>query len=75
MPLTAEGTFKIDGRGKTGRLYIPAALVRDSRFPLTEGKVQFTICTDNECGVTTICVKPIAFEETLIIEGTIKKKK
>ena len=47
MPLEAAGTFKKDGRSQTGRIYVPAALVRDSQFPLEEGKVEIEI-RDNE---------------------------
>ena len=32
-------TFKLSPKGKTGILYIPADIVKDSNFPLKEGKV------------------------------------
>jgi hypothetical protein len=43
MPLKAEGTFKLESRSKSGRIHIPASLVRDSQFPLKEGKVNIEI--------------------------------
>lgn len=43
MVLKNRGTFKISHKGKTGILYIPADLVKDSTFPLKEGKVTIEI--------------------------------
>jgi len=43
MPLIDEGNFRKNTRSNTGRIYIPAALVRDSQFPLREGKVKIQI--------------------------------
>ena len=43
MPLRAFGTFRHDVRSRAGRIYVPAALVRDSQFPLKEGKVEISI--------------------------------
>lgn len=47
MPLQAIGTFKKDQKSFTGHLYIPAALVKDSAFPLREGKVEIRIEDDH----------------------------
>jgi len=46
MPLKAVGTYRKDCRSAAGRIYIPAALVRDSQFPLREGKVEIRIDGD-----------------------------
>ena len=46
MPIEDVGTFRRDAKGNTGRLYVPAALVRDSAFPLRPGKVEIQICDD-----------------------------
>jgi len=43
MVLKNTGTFKLSHKGKTGILYIPADIVKDSSFPLKEGKVEVTI--------------------------------
>ena len=43
MPLEAVGTFRYDVRSKAGRVYVPAALVRDSQFPIEEGKVEIRV--------------------------------
>ena len=43
MPLNGVGRFALPKRGKTGVLYIPATLVRDSQFPIEEGKVEIKI--------------------------------
>jgi len=43
MPLIGFGTFKHDVRSKAGRVYVPAALVRDSQFPIKEGKIEIRI--------------------------------
>ena len=43
MVLKNKGTFKISHKGKTGILYVPADLVKDSTFPLKEGKVTIEI--------------------------------
>ena len=43
MVLKNRGTFKISHKGKTGILYIPADLVKDSIFPFKEGKVTIEI--------------------------------
>jgi hypothetical protein len=37
------GTFTIQKRSKTGAIWVPADLVRDSRFPLKPGKVKISI--------------------------------
>lgn len=41
--LELEGSFVLAKRGKTGILYIPADLVKDSQFPLKEGAVRIKI--------------------------------
>ena len=43
MVLKNSGTFKFSHKGKTGILYIPADIVKDSNFPLEEGKVSVEI--------------------------------
>jgi len=43
MVLENTATFKISPKGKTGILYIPADIVKDSRFPLKEGKIKIKI--------------------------------
>jgi len=52
MPLQSTGTFKLEARSKSGRMHIPAELVRDSQFPLEEGEVTIEI-KDNALIVTT----------------------
>jgi len=47
MPLKEEGTFRLEKKSSSGRLYIPAALVRDSQFPLEEGRVEIEISADH----------------------------
>lgn len=47
MPLEDTGTFRKDPKGNTGRLYIPANLVKDSQFPIKEGKVIIKIRGDH----------------------------
>jgi hypothetical protein len=37
------GTFVIQKRAKTGAIWVPADLVRDSQFPLKAGKVKISI--------------------------------
>jgi hypothetical protein len=37
------GTFVIQKRAKTGAIWVPADLVRDSQFPLKPGKVKISI--------------------------------
>jgi len=44
--LKNTGTFKFSHKGKTGILYIPADIVKDSNFPLKEGKVRVEISGD-----------------------------
>lgn len=46
MVLRNTGTFKFSHKGKTGILYIPADIVKDSRFPLKEGNVTVEISGD-----------------------------
>lgn len=46
MPLNGDGKFTLPKRGKTGVLYIPATLVRDSAFPIKKGKVRIKIVGD-----------------------------
>jgi len=46
MVLKDMGTFKLSAKGKTGILYIPSDLVKDSNFPLKEGKVVVEISKD-----------------------------
>lgn len=46
MVLKDVGTFKLSAKGKTGLLYIPSDLVKDSRFPLKEGNVVVEISED-----------------------------
>jgi hypothetical protein len=43
MVSKAKGKFKFPSRGKTGLIYVPADLVKDSQFPLVEGEVILTI--------------------------------
>jgi hypothetical protein len=43
MVLKNGGTLKFSPKGKTGLLYIPADLVKDSSFPLIEGPVTIEI--------------------------------
>lgn len=47
MPLVEKGTFRHDPRSRSGRIYIPAVLARDSAFPLKEGKVEIKIEGDH----------------------------
>lgn len=47
MPILDHGTYRRDPKSHTGRLYIPAALVRDSTFPLLEGDVKIEIENDH----------------------------
>jgi len=63
MPLEAGGTFRKDGRSDTGRIYVPAALVRDSQFPLKEGKIKIKIYIDNGSGEPCLCISAVTFEE------------
>jgi len=37
------GTFTIQKRSKTGAIWVPADLVRDSQFPIKPGKVKIAI--------------------------------
>lgn len=37
MVLEDQGTFRVSVKGKTGLIYIPADLVKDSAFPLQDG--------------------------------------
>lgn len=46
MPLLSEGTFKLEAKSKSGRIHVPAELVRDSQFPLKEGSVIIEIEED-----------------------------
>jgi len=43
MPLQSTGTFRLETRSKSGRVHVPAELVRDSQFPLEEGKINIEI--------------------------------
>jgi len=43
MPLQSTGTFKLESRSKSGRIHVPAELVRDSQFPIDEGEVSIII--------------------------------
>jgi len=52
MVLKNSGTFKFSHKGKTGILYIPADIVKDSNFPLKEGKVIVEITED------TLIIRP-----------------
>jgi len=70
MPLEAEGTFRKDGRSDTGRIYVPAALVRDSQFPLKEGKIKIKICIDNLSGKPCLCITATYPQE----EGKSRKR-
>jgi hypothetical protein len=46
MVLKNGGTFRFSPKGKTGLLYIPADIVKDSNFPLKEGTVTVEISGD-----------------------------
>jgi hypothetical protein len=37
------GTFVVQKRAKTGAIWVPADLVRDSQFPLKPGKVKISV--------------------------------
>ena len=63
MPLKATGTFKKENRSQTGRIYVPAALVRDSQFPLKEGPIEIEICNIPSCGEVALCIKPKPYKE------------
>jgi len=39
MVLEDTGTFKLSPKGKTGLIYVPADLVKDSSFPFQNGEV------------------------------------
>jgi hypothetical protein len=39
MVLEAKGKFKLPPKGKTGLIYVPADLVKDSSFPFHDGEV------------------------------------
>ena len=43
MPLEVIGSFKHIIKSRAGRIYVPAALVRDSQFPFKEGCVAIKI--------------------------------
>ncbi len=43
MPLKGKGKFSTESRSKSGRIQVPAALVKDSQFPLVEGQVKIEI--------------------------------
>ncbi len=43
MVLENSGTFKYARSGRTGIIYIPADICRDSQFPLEEGPVTIRI--------------------------------
>lgn len=43
MVLKNGGTFRFSPKGKTGILYIPADIVKDSNFPLKQGTVAVEI--------------------------------
>jgi hypothetical protein len=43
MPLRSTGTFKLESKSKSGRIHVPAELVRDSQFPFKEGEVSIEI--------------------------------
>lgn len=43
MVLKNKATFKLSHKGKTGILYVSADIVKDSTFPLKEGKVTIEI--------------------------------
>jgi hypothetical protein len=47
MVSKARGTFKLSTKGSTGVLWLPAALVKDSQFPLKEGSVEIIIEKDH----------------------------
>jgi hypothetical protein len=47
MPLRSIGTFRLETRSKSGRIHIPAQIVRDSQFPLEEGEVVIEIKDGN----------------------------
>jgi len=46
MTLKDKGKFVKEKRSFSGRIHVPAALVRDSQFPLREGKVEIRIDGD-----------------------------
>ncbi len=46
MPLKSRGTFRLETGSKSGRLHIPAEIVKDSQFPLKEGEVLIEIQND-----------------------------
>ena len=37
MVLEDRGTFRVSAKGKTGLIYVPADLVKDSAFPFHDG--------------------------------------
>jgi hypothetical protein len=43
MPLQSTGTFKLEAKSKSGRIHVPAELVKDSQFPIIEGEVLIEI--------------------------------
>jgi len=43
MVLSGIGKFGTTSRGSTGVIHVPAAVVRDSQFPLRDGKVKISI--------------------------------
>lgn len=43
MTTQGEGSFRFPKRGKTGIIFVPADVCRDSQFPLKPGKVKITI--------------------------------
>jgi predicted NUDIX family NTP pyrophosphohydrolase len=53
MPLQSTGTFKLESKSKSGRIHVPAELVRDSQFPLREGEV-FIEIKDNKLLISMV---------------------
>jgi hypothetical protein len=39
MVLEAKGKFKLSPKGKTGLIYVPADIVKDSSFPFHDGEI------------------------------------
>ena len=48
MVITSIGKFTYPKKGKTGVLYIPADITKDSQFPLLEGEVQIEIRSEGD---------------------------
>ena len=54
MTIRGEGKFSVDSRSSSGRLYLPAKLVSDSQFPLSQGINNIRICVADDSVILCI---------------------